>query len=168
MLDQISQQRLVACHPSLQDKIQALDNALVAQQIQIRVVQGFRTYPEQDALYAQGRTTPGGIVTYARGGWSNHNFGMAVDCVPDTVWGEPWSPDWDGTDVHYAKMVAAGQQLGLVAGAEWHMHDYPHFQLAEMPVTPTDAMRADFANGGVDLVWQNADNGEYNDPTAIQ
>ena len=40
---------------------------------------GTRTYAEQDALYAQGRTTGGKRVTNARGGYSNHNFGVAGD-----------------------------------------------------------------------------------------
>jgi hypothetical protein len=38
-----------------------------------------RSFAEQDALYAQGRTKPGKIVTKARGGFSNHNFGVAFD-----------------------------------------------------------------------------------------
>lgn len=45
----------------------------------IVVISGNRTYKEQDALYAQGRTKPGAIVTNAKGGYSNHNFGIAFD-----------------------------------------------------------------------------------------
>lgn len=40
---------------------------------------GLRTYEEQNALYAQGRTAPGNKVTNAKGGFSNHNFGIAFD-----------------------------------------------------------------------------------------
>lgn len=44
------------------------------------VVQGVRTQAQQDALYAQGRTTPGNIVTWTRE--SNHLTGHAVDlCI---------------------------------------------------------------------------------------
>ena len=50
--------------------------------IDLRVTDGFRTVAQQDKLYAQGRTTKGSIVTKARGGFSNHNFGLAVDVVP--------------------------------------------------------------------------------------
>jgi peptidoglycan L-alanyl-D-glutamate endopeptidase CwlK len=161
-MDAISIQRLAFnIHPALVEKIEAMDQVLLSAQIQIRVVQAFRTYAEQDAIYDQGRTTPGPIVTEAIGGYSNHNFGMAVDCMPDLVWGEPWTPDPDGNDMHYAKMVAAAEAQGLVAGAEWHHKDMPHFQLAEMPATPTDAMRRDFAVGGLPLVWKNADSGAY-------
>lgn len=42
-------------------------------------VSGTRSFAEQDALYAKGRTKPGQIVTKARGGYSNHNFGIAMD-----------------------------------------------------------------------------------------
>ena len=38
---------------------------------------GLRTYAESDALYAQGRTKPGKIVTNAKAGQSYHNFGLA-------------------------------------------------------------------------------------------
>jgi len=45
--------------------------------------QGLRTIEQQDALYAQGRTKPGKVVTNAKGGQSYHNWGLA--CFdPDT------------------------------------------------------------------------------------
>ncbi len=47
--------------------------------ITINIISGLRSYEEQDALYAQGRTAPGNKVTNARGGYSNHNFGIAFD-----------------------------------------------------------------------------------------
>ncbi len=43
------------------------------------MISGTRTYAEQDALYAKGRTVPGPVVTNAKGGHSNHNFGVAGD-----------------------------------------------------------------------------------------
>lgn len=42
----------------------------------------YRSPTEQDALYAQGRTAPGPIVTHARAGQSLHNIGLAIDFVP--------------------------------------------------------------------------------------
>jgi len=47
--------------------------------IAIRIVQGLRTIDEQNAIYAQGRTKPGKIVTKAKGGHSYHNYGLAID-----------------------------------------------------------------------------------------
>ncbi|MPM42905.1 hypothetical protein SDC9_89577 [bioreactor metagenome] len=50
--------------------------------IDLRVTDGFRSVEEQDKLYAKGRTALGSIITKARGGCSNHNFGLAIDIVP--------------------------------------------------------------------------------------
>jgi len=43
------------------------------------VLSGLRSYQQQAALYAQGRTKPGKIVTNARPGSSWHNYGLAID-----------------------------------------------------------------------------------------
>jgi peptidoglycan L-alanyl-D-glutamate endopeptidase CwlK len=45
----------------------------------VKILSGTRTYDEQRALYAQGRTKPGPRVTNAGPGQSNHNFGIAFD-----------------------------------------------------------------------------------------
>ncbi|PKG36731.1 LysM peptidoglycan-binding domain-containing protein, partial [Psychrobacter sp. Sarcosine-3u-12] len=50
--------------------------------IKLIIVQGLRTYEEQNKLYAKGRTASGSIVTKAKGGQSNHNFGVAIDVFP--------------------------------------------------------------------------------------
>jgi peptidoglycan L-alanyl-D-glutamate endopeptidase CwlK len=44
-----------------------------------KYISGNRTWKEQDEIYAQGRTKPGPIRTKAKGGESNHNFGLAID-----------------------------------------------------------------------------------------
>jgi peptidoglycan LD-endopeptidase CwlK len=46
---------------------------------QVKILSGTRTYAEQAAIYAQGRSKPGKIVTKAGPGQSNHNFGIAFD-----------------------------------------------------------------------------------------
>jgi peptidoglycan L-alanyl-D-glutamate endopeptidase CwlK len=47
--------------------------------VDARIVQGSRSYSTQAQLYAQGRTTPGNIVTNAAPGTSAHNYGAAYD-----------------------------------------------------------------------------------------
>ena len=42
-------------------------------------ISSFRSPDEQAKLYAQGRTEPGVIVTYAKPGLSFHNYGIASD-----------------------------------------------------------------------------------------
>src|SRR5688572_17633440 len=47
--------------------------------IKLKVAAGKRTNAEQDEIYAQGRTRPGDIISWAKGGTSNHNSGLAID-----------------------------------------------------------------------------------------
>src|SRR5271170_6176713 len=102
-MDAISTQRLTLVLPELAQKIEAMATDLESVGIEIRVVQGLRTFAEQDGLYAQRPR-----VTNAAGGYSMHNFGLAVDCVPSlAAIGDPYAPDWDGKDDHYTAMVAA-------------------------------------------------------------
>jgi peptidoglycan L-alanyl-D-glutamate endopeptidase CwlK len=56
--------------------------ALAGRGMDALITDAFRTFPEQDALFAKGRTTHGDVVTNARGGETNHNYGMAVDLYP--------------------------------------------------------------------------------------
>jgi len=45
----------------------------------VQILSGTRSYAEQTTIYEQGRSRPGRIVTNARAGYSNHNFGIAFD-----------------------------------------------------------------------------------------
>ena len=92
--------------------------------ITINIISGTRTYAEQDALYAQGRTTAGAIVTNARGGYSNHNFGIAFDI--GVFSGNRYLPE----SPLYKAVGALGMELGLEWGGNWtSIVDQPHFQL---------------------------------------
>lgn len=157
MMDTVSEARIGLIMPELAAKVELMATALETVGITIRVTQGLRTFAEQDHLFAQRPK-----VTNARGGYSMHNFGLAVDCVPDKVHGEVWQPDWDGKDDRYAQMIAAGVAQGLNAGANWHTFvDLPHFQWPGIPDTPTDLMRQDFSSGGLSLVWSKVLVGDY-------
>ncbi|HVI07001.1 MAG TPA: M15 family metallopeptidase [Candidatus Binatia bacterium] len=119
----------------------------------LQVAQALRTWSEQDALYAEGRTEPGKEVTKARGGWSAHNFGYAVDLVPEEI--EPGQADWNLKHPVWQKMLQVAPTVGLAEGAQWRSFpDNPHFYLSEFPADPTDEMRAALANGsGMNQVW---------------
>jgi len=152
-MDATSEQRLLQVHPTLAAKVHAAFAALAAQGTYFCVAQGLRTYAEQDALYAQGRTTRGHIVTNARGGYSNHNFGCAVDCYP-YLSGPGGAINWAANSPQFRAMVSALETQGLVWGGSWtSLPDAPHFQLASVPVTPQDADRQAFAAGGLEAVW---------------
>jgi LAS superfamily LD-carboxypeptidase LdcB len=93
--------------------------------VKLRVNEGFRSIEDQDKLYAQGRSTPGNVVTNAKGGQSYHNYGKAIDVVimsndqPD--WSQPITPEI----AQYAK------EQGFQWGGDWNtsFKDYPHFQM---------------------------------------
>lgn len=92
--------------------------------ITINIISGTRTFDEQNALYAQGRTTAGSIVTNARGGHSNHNFGIAFDI--GVFSGNRYLPE----SPLYKAVGALGMELGLEWGGNWKtIVDQPHFQL---------------------------------------
>jgi peptidoglycan L-alanyl-D-glutamate endopeptidase CwlK len=136
-----SETRLQQVNPALASKIHALAAQLLTEGIVIIVMQGMRTWAEQDALYAQGRTTPGKIVTNAKGGQSYHNLGCAVDCAPLNP---DKSVDWNANHPQWKCMEELGVSLGLVSGANWvRLVDAPHFQLTgRFPVgAPNDEAR---------------------------
>jgi hypothetical protein len=148
MIDTVSNQRLALVHPDLARRVNAAAEQLAGQGIYFRVAQALRTYAEQDALFAQ---IP--KVTNARGGWSNHNFGCAVDCYPFLA-GSSGDLNWASHSAQFQAMVAALKAQGLVWGGDWYsIVDPPHFQLAGVPVTPTEADRAAFQRGGLAAVW---------------
>lgn len=149
-----SKKRLSAVHPELAKRIVQLEEVLGKQDppIQFEVVQGLRTFAEQDALFAKGRTKPGPKVTNARGGQSNHNYGLAVDIAPL----KGGKIDWSVKNPAWKIMGLEGRKLGLEWGGDWTtLVDMPHFQL---PVTMSVKDCFEIFNGnGIEAVWAEAD-----------
>lgn len=82
MRDKVSIDRVAKLHPKIRDEVRSLIDAVEAKfpaTIAIRIVQGLRTFAEQDELYAKGRGNPGSKVTNSKGGQSYHNYGLAID-----------------------------------------------------------------------------------------
>ncbi len=82
MRDKVSISRIQRLHPKLRVEAQQLIEKAeqgLPSYMAIRVVQDLRTMQEQQALYDQGRTKPGKIVTNAKPGTSFHNYGLALD-----------------------------------------------------------------------------------------
>lgn len=133
----VSESRLTGVHPNLQKVVR---RALEISGVDFMVLEGVRTPERQRALYAQGRTTPGKIVTWTLK--SNHfkkadGYGHAVDLAPYPI-------DWENTarfDTMAKAMFAASKELGIPIrwGADWDSDgkprergesDSPHFELA--------------------------------------
>ena len=93
--------------------------------INVKVICGTRTYKEQDALYAQGRSTPGPKVTNAPAGYSWHNFGVGWDFV---VFDSTGQPQWESPLMEKCCKIA--ESLGLEWGGHWtNFQDIPHIQI---------------------------------------
>lgn len=121
--------------PELKTKLAMFQRACVAQKslllkgYDVMITQGFRSPEYQNALYAQGRTKPGKIVTNLMGTGKNpskHCLGKAFDIcfvankkafyppVSDKVW-----------DV----AAEIGKKCGLTPGRFWKKFvDSPHFE----------------------------------------
>lgn len=66
-------------HPRLRTLCRQLIDLSRQNGIEIIITQTLRTRQEQDALYAQGRTASGNIVTNVRYPYSMHCWGLAFD-----------------------------------------------------------------------------------------
>ncbi|MFE4713976.1 M15 family metallopeptidase [Paenibacillus sp. NPDC056722] len=130
-----SASRLSGLHPVILAASTALIERCYARGIPIVITQGLRTIAEQDALYAQGRTKPGAIVTNAKGGYSYHNYGLAVDFALLLPNGSSvsWDMKLDGNGNNIAdwlEVAEEGKRLGFEWGGDWtSFKDYPHFQM---------------------------------------
>lgn len=116
------------------------------------LISGNRTFTEQDALYAQGRTKPGDIVTKAKGGESNHNFRVAADAgvFLGKLYLDNGSPAQKqlASRVHKVCSLHA-EACGLEWGGNWKsIVDEPHFQVATGKTT-TQMRKLFLAKGSV-------------------
>lgn len=136
LTNQASLARLAHVHPDLSKVVFAAYDAACAEGVPFTVSQGLRTEAEQAALYAQGRTTAGPIVTWTMK--SRHLTGHAVDLVVVIGGKCVWDP---AMYAHlWAIMQTTAQSLGipLVWGGTFRSPttgkpepDWDHFELDE-------------------------------------
>ena len=94
------------------------------QGIDLLVTSTYRDNESQNALYAQGRTKAGRIVTNAKAGQSFHNYRLAFDVVP-IVNGKP---QWNDFRT-FQKIGAIGKSIGLEWAGDWKtFKELAHFQ----------------------------------------
>ena len=154
----INEVRLRGVHPQLVLMTSAWSVQLP---FDIFITSGVRTNAEQEALYAQGRTKPGPIVTQASSAafsahgrrWFNGTaYGCAVDAVPCT--GPAGQPNYQDRPA-YESMAIIAERMQLVWGGRWvKFPDEPHFQLLawkDWPPAPDDAPPPDGNRGDPDF-----------------
>ena len=155
-IDRISQ-----VHPNLREEVYCIYleicNAVGSKYVRVRFSDVLRTKERQNELYAQGRSKSGRKVTWVRGGYSYHNYGLAIDIVllldkdkNGTFETASWDITFDGNQDRIADWLqcvqafnAYGWQWGLI-NSRGRRYDLPHFQkplgykASELKRLPTD------------------------------
>ncbi|WP_052343641.1 M15 family metallopeptidase [Bacillus massiliigorillae] len=130
--------RMGLVHPVVKDTAIELVKRAYKEGIYVLITDGYRSYEEQAKLYGKGRNsyiykgTEYGdpkslIVSNAKPGSSNHNFGLAIDYVLANA---------DATEVYYTvndkykRVAAIAKTLGFTWGGDWSsFKDYPHLEM---------------------------------------
>lgn len=98
------------------------------EEIYVQITSGYRSFAEQTKLYNQGRTDRSKpIVTNAKAGQSNHNYGLAIDYVLVSEDGKKaiWTVNKD-----WKRVAAIGKSLGFKWGGDWtSFKDNPHLEM---------------------------------------
>jgi peptidoglycan L-alanyl-D-glutamate endopeptidase CwlK len=96
----------------------------------VRILSGTRTYSEQNDLFSKGRNgNPGPIVTHAKAGESNHNFGIAWD-VGIFDGGRYLTGDTAAEERIYRDLAPVALSAVLEWGGNWTSFvDLPHYQM---------------------------------------
>ena len=133
VLDERSAKNVVTLHSKVQ---QIFRNWIAECQIlakahgyEYKAISGDRAWEEQAKIYAQGRTAPGKIVTNAKPGYSNHNYGIAVDMgvFKDGKYLDGSKPS--EAEAFHRKAAQIAEKYNIEWGGSWKsFKDYPHFE----------------------------------------
>lgn len=151
----ISRDKSLLC-PAFLERLNEFERRLAIDHLPFFLFEGYRSFDRQAELYAQGRTSPGKIVTNAKPGDSIHQYALAGDYVADGATdklGVQWS--WENRNGIYQRMGAVAQDCGLIWGGEWkRFPDLPHI---EMPGLTLSEIKEIYRQSGGDLkvVWEH-------------
>jgi peptidoglycan L-alanyl-D-glutamate endopeptidase CwlK len=107
----------------------SLDAVKAKYGITIEVISGLRSYQQQAALFAQGRTKPGKRVTNARPGSSWHNYGLAIDLGLFKAGKYLDESNPALADAIYLQIATIAEAQGLEWAGRWRSFmETPHFQ----------------------------------------
>lgn len=94
-----------------------------AQGLKVRITETYRSQARQNELYAQGRTTPGQIVTWTKN--SRHMSRRAWD-ICQNIKGQEYS-----NNSFFKKCGNVAHKFGITWGGDWGTPDLPHFEISE-------------------------------------
>lgn len=137
-MDAISIQRIKLLHPRLRPEAEVIllrCGLKLTGDYGVRFTHTLRSFDEQDFLFEQGRTRPGKVVTWAKGGESFHNYGMAIDICLLKKDGKMVSfdtkldADQDAV-ADWIEALTVFKNMGWEWGGDWPKgkRDMPHFQ----------------------------------------
>jgi peptidoglycan L-alanyl-D-glutamate endopeptidase CwlK len=143
--DKISDNRIETLHPMIRENVISFVNEVQSTlSIKVRITDALRTWNEQNELYKQGRTKPGKIVTWVRGGMSAHNYGLAFDiCKIDGS-----KAIWNMSDNEWRSIADISNKYGFTWGYDLWGKDKPHFQ--NLFGNSLNSLMAIYSSGKVD------------------
>lgn len=125
--DSVTATRINTLHPKIRESAKSFILDVQKAGIVLRINSAYRTFEEQDALYNIGRGKQGRIVTNAKGGYSYHNYGLAID-VQEIKNGKLVSHELSDK-AFWNKVVPVGKKYGFNWGGAWtSFPDKPHFE----------------------------------------
>jgi hypothetical protein len=128
----LHEERLRGVHPGL---VLLAKTWQIQLAFDVKVTAGVRTDVEQAALYAQGRTVPGPIVTNAAdASKSPHGMrwvaGRALGCAMDVSPTDEHGNIWENPDAYEEMATWAYRRDNIVWGGRWKsLVDKPHWEL---------------------------------------
>lgn len=133
-----NQATLNGVHPALRYKLLHLSDLLRLIGEDVLFYEGNRSIAEQNADWQVGRDENGNVigptVTDAKGGYSFHNFGLAVDFAPVGPLGVALSKrnmlEWAAKG-RYDAIGSLAETIGLEWGGRWKKKDGPHLQFTD-------------------------------------
>lgn len=101
-------------HPRVKALAEAFVKRCAEAGYDILIYSTYRDIEAQNAIYAQGRTTKGSIVTNAKGGQSYHNYRVAFDWVAVRGGKARWNDTFA-----YATCGKIAEEVGLEWAGRW-------------------------------------------------
>jgi len=116
IFDAVTERRIETLHPAIRDTVRQFILAVQEIYPDIRISDAYRSIEEQNDVFARGDST-------VRGGFSYHNYGLAID-ICRIIDGQL------SYDIDWSIIVPIAEELGFEWGGHWtEFVDQPHFQM---------------------------------------